>query len=249
MTKKLYVICGHGAGDPGSCGGGKSEADLVRKLAKKMAAVNPNVVALDTARNWYVDGGVNASLKKKIGSNPVIELHMDSASASAKGGHVIICSGLSADKEDMALASYIAKQFPGRSNSIAKRSDLANPKRAKAQGINYRLLECCFISNKSDREKFIGNMGSIAKGIVGCFGLDSAETAYKVVKDGLWVWDAPGKGTRKLKRLKAGQKLKVVSTQTKDGNLWASYVSSATGKTRWFKIKSADGKKVYAKKA
>lgn len=36
---RLYVICGHGAGDPGACAGGLSEAALVRELACRMAAI------------------------------------------------------------------------------------------------------------------------------------------------------------------------------------------------------------------
>ena len=252
MAKKLYVICGHGAGDSGATGGGKTEAALVRKLAKKMAAANPNVVVLDTSRNWYADGGVNASLKKRVGSNPVVELHMDAASASAKGGHVIIAAGLSADKQDMALASYISRQFPGRASTIAKRSNLANPKRAKARGIDYRLLECCFISNKADREKFIKDMGAIAKGIVGCFGLGSSKPAEtpkpKAVKytittpSGVTV--RKGAGTSYAKTGKAyakGRTVTVAETKAVGSDLW--------GKTSdgWFAIKYQGS--AYAKKA
>ncbi len=71
---------------------------------------------------------------------------------------------------------------------------------------------------------------------------------YIIKKEGLYVWSAPKKGSKKLKRLKKGQKITVVSTTTADGNVWASYVSSVTGKTRYFKIKSTNGKKVYAEK-
>lgn len=169
----LYVICGHGAGDPGSSGGGKNEADLVRQLAARMKVLGGgSVEVLDTSKNWYAQKLVNSTLKSKVGGNPVIELHMDwSESNSAKGGHVIIDADLSADGYDNALADYISKKFPGRDDKLVKRNNLANLNRAQAQGINYRLLECCFISNTGDREMFIADMDEVAAGILGAFGI------------------------------------------------------------------------------
>lgn len=169
MTK-LYVICGHGAGDPGACGCGYSEAERVRALGKKMSEVGGSQVELlDTSRNWYADGGINGL---SIGSDPLIELHLDAASSSsAKGGHVIISSQFSADAWDKALASWVSGYFPGRAANIVQRSDLANPNRAAAKGINYRLLEVCFVSNASDMERFSNNLEDVARGILGCFGI------------------------------------------------------------------------------
>ena len=98
---KLYIICGHGAGDPGAVGNGYQEAERVRALAARMKALGgADVEVLDTSRNWYADGGVN-SLTVPSGA-PVLELHMDSATASARGGHVVIYGGYSADAQDTA---------------------------------------------------------------------------------------------------------------------------------------------------
>lgn len=252
MAKKLYVICGHGHGDSGAVGGGKTEADLVRKLAAKMKAIGgSSVEVLDTSKNWYEQGLVNSALKKKVGGNPVIELHMDwSESTSAKGGHVIIDADLSADKYDNAIAKYIAGKFPGRADKLVKRNNLANLNRAQAQGINYRLLECCFISNKGDREKFVADMDEVAAGILECFGIAAPKAVnYRILKEGLWVWDAPKKGSKKLVQMHKGNVKAVTGTKKADGNLWASFVAKGTGKTRWFKIRSLDGKSVYAQKA
>ena len=100
------------------------------------------------------------------------ELHLDSASSkSAKGGHVIVKKGLKADKYDKKIAKFITKMFPGRSQSIVYRSDLANINRAAFREINYRLIECCFISNKEDIEKFNQNLDAIAKGIIKSAGI------------------------------------------------------------------------------
>lgn len=187
MTK-LYVICGHGNGDPGSSGGGKNEEDLVRQLAARMKSLGGgSVEVLDTSKNWYAQGLVNAALKKRVGRNPVVELHMDAANGKARGGHVIIDADLSADASDKALASYIAGKFPGRSEKLVKRNNLANLNRAQAQGINYRLLECCFIDNKGDRETFIEDIDEVAAGILGAFGITA-----KGADMGKWVQDSKG---------------------------------------------------------
>ena len=173
---KLFVIDGHGAGDPGACAGGYTEADLVRQLSARIAAIGGSEVQIgDTSRNWYVDNGIGKGHCPK--GVPVIELHMDSASPSARGGHVIIKSGFEADNYDTALSNYICGMFPdqnGNSRGIVGRSDLANPNRAAVMGVNYRLLECCFISNDEDRAKFINQMDDVARGILAAFGIGAS---------------------------------------------------------------------------
>jgi hypothetical protein len=167
---KLYIIAGHGNGDPGACAGGYTEAALVRKLAKRIKRLGgASVTVLDTSRNWYADGGIYR-LDLPEGAQ-LLELHLDSAGASARGGHVIIDADFSADKYDKALASFIGGMFPGRAKTLVKRNDLGNPNAAQAAGISYRLLECCFISNPVDRKKFITNIDALAKGILAAFGI------------------------------------------------------------------------------
>lgn len=169
--EKLFIICGHGAGDPGATGNGYEEAERVRALAKRIKNFGGDSVIIgDTSKKWSKSKMVtNKNIPK---GSLVLELHMDSAaSKSAKGGHVIIKGGFAADKYDKALAKFISTFFPGRSKSIVGRNDLINPNMAASAGINYRLLECCFISNKSDVEIFNSNLDEIAKGILKAFGI------------------------------------------------------------------------------
>lgn len=166
----LYIICGHGAGDPGACGCGYSEAERVRALGRKMSEIGGSAVELlDTSRDWYADNGISYL---EIGDNPLIELHLDSSSSgSARGGHVIISSRFEPDSWDRALAAWVSGYFPGRAANIVQRGDLANPSRAAARGINYRLLEVCFVSNPADIATFSSNLDDVARGILGCFGI------------------------------------------------------------------------------
>lgn len=169
---KVFVIAGHGAGDPGACAGGCSEADLVRRLAGRMKALGGGeVIVGDTNRNWYADNGIGRGHCPK--GVPVVELHMDSASAAARGGHVIIKAGFSPDAIDNAIAAFLGSFMPGRSKLVVGRSDLANPNRAAAMGVNYRLVECGFISNDGDRAKFLNQMDDLARGLLKAFGVNA----------------------------------------------------------------------------
>lgn len=171
---KLYVIAGHGAGDPGACAGGCREADLVRSLAQRIKDLGGGAVTLHpTDDDAYRSGALNG-LEVPEGTC-VVELHMDSASANARGGHVIIKGGLSPDAYDSALASLMADMFPGRSSLIVKRNDLANVNRAARRGINYRLVENGFISNVGDLETFNSRLDDLARGYLSAFGIAAGE--------------------------------------------------------------------------
>lgn len=219
---KLWIICGHGAGDSGATGGGYTEANLVRKLGAKMKEIGGSKVELlDTTRDWYADGGVNAALKKRIGSDPLLELHLDAAATTAKGGHVIIRSGEAADKYDKAIANYLSEEFPGRSQKIVKRSDLANPNRAGIHGINYRLVEVCFITNKADRDKLVNNLGKVAKGLLKAFGITAQTyTEYVATVDTYTYTKRLFNKKYRATKVKKGAKVKVKKTYQGKQYLW-----------------------------
>lgn len=178
----ILIIAGHGDGDPGASGNGYKEYERVRALAKKIKAYGgDNVTVGDTSRDWYKDNLISSLNISKDWQ--IVELHMDGASASsARGGHVIINSGYDPDKYDKALAEFISDILPGRSSTIVKRSDLANPKRAAAKGYPYRLLECGFITNVQDVKIFNGQMDDLAKGILSVFGIKASGSAAATSK-------------------------------------------------------------------
>ena len=169
----IFLIAGHGAGDSGAVGNGYTEAERVRTLAQRISELGGSNVTLgDINRDWYADNGIsNLSIPKDY---QIVELHMDSASSSARGGHVIIKEGYKPDKYDQALADFIGKILPGRSQLIVNRGDLANPKRAAAKGYGYRLVEFGFISNTTDVSIFNSKMDEIAKGVLAAFGIGAS---------------------------------------------------------------------------
>ncbi len=172
---KLFVIPGHGAGDPGACAFGFSEAERVRELALRIKHFGgDNVILADFNRNYYADGGINyLNISKDI---PIVELHMDAGSDSARGGHVIIQQGAGhGDQFDFNLRDFIGGFFPGRCYTLVERNDLANPYRAWVNGYNYRSVENGFITNYHDLLKFNKDMDELAKGYCKAFGLPIKE--------------------------------------------------------------------------
>ena len=80
----LFVIAGHGAGDPGASGNEYTEAERVRALAARIKTLGgSNVTLADTSRNWYADNGISTLNMDK--SWCIIELHMDAGVSSARG--------------------------------------------------------------------------------------------------------------------------------------------------------------------
>lgn len=170
----VFLICGHGAGDSGAVGNGYQEQERVRALGKKIKELGGDYVTLgDTSKNWYKTAGINTLTIPKDWQ--ILELHMDSGASSARGGHVIIKQGTTADKYDNALAAMLKELLPGRSNMIVGRSDLANVNRAAAKGYGYRLVEFGFISNANDVKIFNTKMDEIAKRVLKSFDIPVKE--------------------------------------------------------------------------
>lgn len=171
---RLYVIAGHGAGDPGACANGATEAERVRALAKRMKELGGDAVTLHPLSDDAYASGAVSRLSLPPGTE-VVELHMDSASPSARGGHVIIASGKRADECDQRLAGVVASIFPGRPGKMVSRSNLANANRAQRRGLSYRLVECGFISNSGDLATFNARLDDIARACLAAFGIGAGK--------------------------------------------------------------------------
>ena len=247
---KLFVICGHGAGDPGADGGGYTEAERVRALAARIKALGGSEVELgDTSRNWYRDGGVS----RLETSAPVVELHMDASGVpGAHGAHVIIKKGFEPDEYDRALA-----------DKLVKVSNLANLNRAARRGINYRLVENGFIDSDVDREKFNSSIDDLARIYLEAFGIKEtsgggtsepataagsgstgfAGGTYRCTVETLNVRDEPGLSGEVVARYHEGQTVVLDSWyKVADGYVWGRYTGSTSGKLRYVAVGRATGK-------
>lgn len=257
---KLFVICGHGAGDPGADGGGYTEAERVRALAARIKALGGSEVELgDTSRNWYRDGGIS----RLETTAPVVELHMDASGVpGAHGAHVIIKSGFEPDEYDKALADKLAAFMPGRADKLVKVSNLANVNRAARRGINYRLVENGFIDSPVDLAYFNSHIDDIARAYLAAFGIEPGSApsepeagasgsgstgfeggTYRCTVDTLNVRDAPGLSGSVVASYHKNQTVVLDSWyKVADGYVWGRYTGATSGKERYVAVGRATGK-------
>lgn len=258
---KLFVICGHGAGDPGADGGGYTEAERVRALGRRIKELGGDAVELgDTSRNWYRDGGLN-SLKT---DKPVVELHMDASGVpGAHGAHVIIKSGFEPDEYDRALADRLSAMMPGRADKLVKVSNLANVNRAARRGINYRLAENGFIDSPIDLAYFNEHVDDIARAYLEVFGITASSApaapteaqppakettegfggTYRCTVDTLNVRDEPGLSGSVVAKYHKGQTVVIDDWyKSRDGYVWGRYTGATSGKLRYVAVGRATGK-------
>ena len=257
---KLYIICGHGAGDPGAIGCGYNEAERVRELAKAIKAKGGDAVeVLDTSRNWFRDGGISRlSLPAR---SDILELHLDSyPSAEPHGGHVIIKPGFDPDARDSALADFIANMFPGRAERLTHQQ-LSNADRAAAKDYPYRLLECCFVTHADDMAKFDAGLDELASGILDVFAIapstpstppanpsTDARTGfggtYRCTVNGLNVRTSPRLGNNIVPNVSynIGDTVRLDDWyKIADGWVWGRYTGASSGKKRYIAVGKPTG--------
>ncbi|WP_425254863.1 N-acetylmuramoyl-L-alanine amidase [Mammaliicoccus sciuri] len=204
MSRKIMIVAGHGYNDPGAVGNGTNERDFIRanivdRVANYLKQAGHTVGIYGKDQDMYQDTAYGEQVGNKTdyglywvksqGYEIVVEFHLDSAAASATGGHVIIPSGLAADSIDTALQAAVKKHV-GTVRGITERSDLLHCNVAKAEYINYRLVELGFITSAKDMNYIKNNLNAYTKSLAEAINggaLNTNPTTYTVVAgDTLW---------------------------------------------------------------
>ena len=264
--KKFVLVAGHGYNDPGAVGNGTNERDFIRNnivdnVAKYLRSAGHTVTIYDKKQDMYQDTayGYNRNdtknyglywVKNKLKPTAVIEFHLDSAGATASGGHVIK-SAYASDSIDKGIQKALDDTV-GTIRGITTRNDLLNVNVSYNQNINYRLVELGFITSKKDMDYIKKNLQSFTKRIAeGIHGKPIGGTPAGKSKKTKWMWTGTFKPNTKIKvRTLPSLKGKVVSndvlafTKVKvikfnfiikaDGYWWISYTSK--GKTYYSAI-------------
>lgn len=192
MGKKILLTAGHGGTDPGAVGNGTNERDFIRNnivdnVAKYLKQAGHNVEVFDKNYDmltWTFHQSKQYGLywAKAQKFDEVIEFHLDAASPSATGGHVIIWGGFAPDKVDTGLQKALSDTV-GVIRPISKRTDLGNARIAAEIGVSYRLVELGFITSKKDMDYIKKNLQSftkrLAEGINGATISEPKKTATK----------------------------------------------------------------------
>lgn len=198
--KNIVLVSGHGGNDPGAVGNGTTERDFIREnitpnVAKLLKAQGHKVTIYGTKQNLFADTNYGQQrgnykdygmywIKNKLGKDAVIvEFHLDAASPSASGGHVIISSSFKADAVDKALDKAL-KNSVGTIRGIDPRNNLLNANVSAQLNMNYRLVELGFITSKKDMDYIKKNLNSFNKKLAEAIGggviADSASTSKPV---------------------------------------------------------------------
>ena len=211
MSVKLYVVAGHGAGDPGAVGHLNNVRyeeyervrTLARTIAERMKELGGDQVMLSPFdQDPYQSNGLRDCPIPRDAE--VVELHMDSAAFTARGGHVIYKAGLTPDRYDYELSRRITEMFPGRATALQARSELKNCNQAAARGLSYRLVENGFISNEGDLAKFNAEVDRLARIYLEVFGIDVPDVPVAPVPEAMPAEGAVAEMQRELnKRLAA----------------------------------------------
>ncbi|WP_204981977.1 N-acetylmuramoyl-L-alanine amidase [Mammaliicoccus sciuri] len=263
--KKIVLVAGHGYNDPGAVGNGTNERDFIRKniidnVAKYLRSAGHTVTLYDKKQDMYQDTayGYNRGdtknyglywVKDKLKPDAVIEFHLDSAGASASGGHVIK-NAYAADSIDKGIQKAL-EDTVGTIRGITTRNDLLNVNVAYNQNINYRLVELGFITSKKDMDYIKKDLQSFTKAIAsGIHGKPIGGTPAGKSKKITWAWKGrftanttikvrksyglKGKQVPKSDWIKKGQWVDFVSVTKYGGYWWAKFKYPTNPKAGYF---------------
>lgn len=255
--KKILIAAGHGYSDPGASGNGVNERDFIRKY------IAPNVQKYLKQAGHKVDlyGGskqdqnlfTDTQYGERLGDTKnygmywvkqqkydvVVELHLDAASPSATGGHVIISNQWPADKIDKDINNCL-KATVGTIRGIDPRNDLLNANVAGRLNVNYRLVEMGFITNKRDMDYLKKNYDKFSKELASAINGKPVNGAPASKKKVTWNWKGrfyPNAGKTGIKvRRKPGLQGAIVDKGswlfTKDD--WVDFVSITKKDGYWW---------------
>jgi len=179
MTRHL-IIAGHGrlrsgGMDTGATGHiAKGEHRYMKEnlfpAMKKYTKDSKDTFIFHTAYK-VLDRGNLASLAKQHNADTVTEYHYDAFTANSSGGHVIVHEAFEPDALDLRLRDVIGEKIGLRFNhrghqGISGRTNLGMINTARNNGINMRLVELGFGTNKREADIMVNDVDDYARQLV-----------------------------------------------------------------------------------
>jgi flagellum-specific peptidoglycan hydrolase FlgJ len=232
---KILLISGHGAGDTGATSSYGVEATETRTMAtliRERLSKYAEVTLYPQDRNCYQDNK-NGKLQVNFSDfDYVLETHMNQSAESRRGlgngFEVLVHESISGVSVEKAIAKEIAKVgFELRRDSgIYRTSGFLNMETCLRLGVDYALVETCFIDSASDMAIYSAKKEAIADayvaGIVAGFGLTESSS----------VTETPNEDAVKLRSMSTEEfieyiGLKATEDQQKTGILACVTVAQA----------------------
>lgn len=219
---KIMLVAGHGYNDPGAHGNGYNERDFIRanivdRVAKYLKQAGRTVAIYGKDQDMFQDTayGINVGNRRDYGMywvqnqgyDIIVEFHLDAASPSATGGHVIYAAGYEPDNIDKGIRKAIEKYVGLRGNGFSGRDNLLNCNVSAEIGMNYRLVELGFITSAKDMKNIVNNLDAYCKAIAeGIHGKPIGKPARKAARKA-----APKASATASYKVKAGDTLWAVA--------------------------------------
>lgn len=179
MARHL-IIAGHGELKSGNFDAGATgyitkgehlyvEEDLFPAMRKY--AENSKDTFIFHSAYKVLDRGNLAELVKQHKADTATEIHYDAFNESATGGHVIVHADFAPDELDLRLRDVIGEMVGLRFNhrghaGISGRTNLGMVNTAKRNGLNFRLLELGFGTNKREADILVNQVDEYARRLV-----------------------------------------------------------------------------------
>ena len=157
---KLLIVAGHGAGDAGACALGLQEHALNVEVASALYSElkdKVDVTLYNTSKNLYKELRAG-NYGEVAGYTDIIEIHFNACVQDLKGdgrstGTEILVHKSRFDAKDTVLEEKLLRELcecGWKNRGVKPRSDLQNMNICNKRGINYFLIEMCFIDDKDD---------------------------------------------------------------------------------------------------
>lgn len=189
--KKLFLIAGHGEGDPGACSIWGHEADYTRELAKLVKTAigsRLNVTLYDINKNCYAQSK-KGNVPTYSDYDMTVEIHFNAkakADPNGDGRFTGVGGYIHPDNRGKDIARKIIDEVVDlgfKEWLLDTSTGLLNLNRAQAQGAKYFLLEVAFIDDGDDMRFYTANKEkfawAIAQGILNGLGVKSTATQPK----------------------------------------------------------------------
>jgi N-acetylmuramoyl-L-alanine amidase len=163
--KKILLISGHGAGDPGAIGNGYKESDLTTEVVNKLAPLltsYTDVTVYPVERNAFKDIQQGQLQVNFANYDYVLEIHFNAFNGTATGTEIFVTSKETKTTVETAILKSLGTFYRNRGVKV---QDFLVINTAKNRGVSSALLEVCFIDNKSDVDIYQANKDGICKSI------------------------------------------------------------------------------------
>lgn len=193
----MFLFHGHGEGDGGAEGNGYTELDLARQLTNRCLSL-----LRDRGVNVYTNDGQNnynrnLTRDKRFSYNMGATIHLNSAIALAEGTEIIVpinenflkieseilegFKKIGFTSRGLKSREYVNEAFYKREhNSALGGKDWYKEIREAWQGGNsLSIIECCFINNSQDVNRFLSSMQEIAIAIVNPYLKEMGKPIYE----------------------------------------------------------------------